>query len=280
MFSTGILMKRSQLVSLLGLSGVATSENARARRWGRLLEWPMLGVAIWIMVEWYLGAKGLSPPWLVTLTNWVVWLAFTVEAVVLTRLVDDKLFYLRTNWLNLFIILAGIPVLWGAAPYAAMLRSFRLLIAVQVLINMSGTLRALLARNHLGTTLVVSLIVIVIAGILEAGIDPAVKHPLDGIWWAWVTVTTVGYGDIVPVSAAGKILGAILILLGVGLFSMLTASFSVYFISQKEEEFEEVIEEEIDLNQVQMLEQLQNIEKRLEQLEQALQGVADRLQSK
>jgi voltage-gated potassium channel len=276
MFSTGILMKGSQLVSLLGLSGVAPSENARARRWGRLLEWPMLGVAIWIMVEWYLGAKGLSFTWLVDLTNWVVWLAFTFEAVILTLLVDDRRFYLRTNWLNIFIILAGVPVLWGVLPYAAILRSLRLLIAVQVLINMSGTLRTLLARNHLGTTLVVSLIVIVFAGILAAGIDPAVEHPLDGIWWAWVTVTTVGYGDIVPVSTAGKILGAILILLGVGLFSMLTASFSVYFISQKEDQFEEEIEEEIDLSQEKVLEHLQNINQRLERIEQALHDVTER----
>jgi voltage-gated potassium channel len=261
---------------LLGLSGVAPSENARARRWGRLLEWPMLGVAIWIMVEWYLGAKGLSFTWLVDLTNWVVWLAFTFEAVILTLLVDDRRFYLRTNWLNIFIILAGVPVLWGVLPYAAILRSLRLLIAVQVLINMSGTLRTLLARNHLGTTLVVSLIVIVFAGILAAGIDPAVEHPLDGIWWAWVTVTTVGYGDIVPVSTAGKILGAILILLGVGLFSMLTASFSVYFISQKEDQFEEEIEEEIDLSQEKVLEHLQNINQRLERIEQALHDVTER----
>ena len=44
----------------------------------------------------------------------------------------------------------------------------------------------------MGATLFVSLIVVVMAGISIAAIDPAIDSPWDGIWWAWVTVTTVG----------------------------------------------------------------------------------------
>ena len=88
-------------------------------------------------------------------------------------------------------------------------------------------------------------------------------------WWAWVTVATVGYGDIVPQSVAGKVLAAVVILFGLGFFSLLTASFSVYFISRGEIEIEE--EELKEINQ------LKNIERRIDVIEKTLQRIEVRL---
>jgi len=261
------MINNIRISTYIGLSGVSEHETEAAIRWGSRLEWPMLGVAILIIIEWYLSAKGFSTPTVAHTINWLVWLAFVVETTLLTSLVRDKLFYLRTNWMNLVIIVLGIPVLWEGVEVAAALRSLRLLIAAEVLVNLSGSLRILLSRNNLGTTLFVSLIVVVIAGLVSAGIDPAIDTPWEGIWWAWVTVTTVGYGDIVPVSAEGRILGGFLILLGIGLFAMLTASFSAMFISQTEEKVEEEIEEEIHYTKAETMEKLERIEKRLDKLE-------------
>ena len=81
----------------------------------------------------------------------------------------------------------------------------------------------------------VSFVVVVFAGTFMATIDPNIDTPLDGIWWAWVTVTTVGYGDLVPASTAGRLFAAILMLLGIALFSLLTASFSTFFLARAEE---------------------------------------------
>jgi voltage-gated potassium channel len=272
------MINNIRLSSYIGLSGVAENETESALRWGGRLEWPMLGVAILILVEWYLEAKGLSTPLMSHVTNWIVWLAFVVETVLLTSLVRDKLFYLRTNWMNLIIIALGVPILWEGMEVAAALRSLRLLIAAEVLINISGSLRTLLRRNNLGTTLFVALIVILIAGLVAAGLDPAIDTPWEGIWWAWVTVTTVGYGDVVPVSLEGRLLGAFLILLGIGLFAMLTASFSAMFISQTEEEVEEEIEEEIHYTKAETMEKLDNIEKRLNKLEKHILKALENIQ--
>lgn len=145
---------------------------------------------------------------------------------ILTSLVNDKLLFLRTNWMNLLIIILGIPIILEGGEMAATLRGFRVLIALQVFVNASSTFRELLSRNHLGTTLGVSLVIMVVAGVLIAGIDPGVESAWEGLWWAWVTITTVGYGDVAPVSGEGRVIGAILILIGVGLFAMLTASIS------------------------------------------------------
>jgi len=138
-----------------------------------------------------------------------------------------------------------------------------------LLLKLSHTTRALLARNHLGTVLLVALIFTLSSGMLIASLDPSIESVWDGIWWAWVTVATVGYGDIVPQSVAGKLFGALVILFGVGFFSLLTASFSAYFISRGELEIEEEELEEID--------QLKNIERRIDRIEKTLQRIETRL---
>ncbi len=175
--------------------------------------------------------------------NWIVWLFFVVETTLLTSLVRDKRNYLINNWLNVVIILCGIPILWASSPLVASLRSLRLLLFLSLLLQLSSTVRQVLANNRLGSILMLSVLFIVVAGILIAGIDPNIQSPLDGIWWAWVTATTVGYGDVVPTSDEGRMLGGILILLGVGLMSLITANISAFFVARnRQDDFDERIE--------------------------------------
>ena len=254
---------------LIGLSGVAANENPKAKRWAHRFELPMLMLALWILLEWYLRGKNVYPPALDNITDIVIWCFFILETVVLTSLVNDKLRYLRTNWMNLLIIGIGAPLLWVANNYAAALRTLRLLLIFPLLINTSSTIHKVLSRNYLGSVLLVALVFTLMAGLLMAGIDPNIENVWQGIWWAWVTVSTVGYGDTVPVSTAGKILGAVVILFGVGFFSLLTASFSAYFVSRGEVEIEEEEEEEIN--------QLLHIERRIEAMEKTLKRIERKL---
>ncbi len=254
-------MIRQRIHDWVGLSGIADNENPVAKTVARYLEWPMLIIALWILVSWYWSSQsGMAKGEL--LLNWVIWLFFVLETTLLTSLVDDKRRYLKGNWLNLVIILAGIPVLWGYMPYATALRSLRLLIFLSMLAQVSSTIRAVLSRNNLGPTMMISAFIIVTAGYLIAGIDPNIETPADGIWWAWVTVTTVGYGDLVPSSTEGRIFGGLLILMGIGLFSMLTASFSAFFISNRSELRYEEIDHFKALNR-----QLKQIDQRLKDLD-------------
>lgn len=61
---------------------------------------------------------------------------------------------------------------------------------------------------------------------IEHGINPKVVRLMDAIWWSFATATTTGYGDITPVTDAGKILSICLMLTGLALFSMYTALFA------------------------------------------------------
>ncbi len=254
---------------LTGLSGVAKDENLVAQRWARRFEVPMSLLAIWILIEWYLREKGIYSERFGQITDWIIWLFFVLETVVLTSLVKNKLHYLRSNWMNLLIISMGLPLLWGGGTYAAVLRSLRLLLIFPLLLNTTIALRKVLTRNYLGSVLLVALAFTLLSGLLMAGIDPSIENVWEGIWWAWVTVATVGYGDTVPQSVAGKVFGAVVILFGVGFFSLLTASFSAYFVSRGEIEIEEEEIEEIN--------QLYDIERRIDDMEKTLQRIENRL---
>lgn len=74
--------------------------------------------------------------------------------------------------------------------------------------------------------------------LLEQGSNPHIKSLLDTIWWAVATVTTVGYGDITPMTPGGKIIGIILMIVGTALFWSYTALFADALISDELEDFE------------------------------------------
>ncbi|MCB9228678.1 MAG: two pore domain potassium channel family protein [Deltaproteobacteria bacterium] len=67
----------------------------------------------------------------------------------------------------------------------------------------------------------------------EFGVNPAVDEPMDAIWWAFTTVTTVGFGDIVPVTFWGRITGITLMVVGTVLFATYIALVANTFISTK-----------------------------------------------
>lgn len=66
---------------------------------------------------------------------------------------------------------------------------------------------------------------------LESGINPHIGNFMDALWWSFATTTSVGYGDVVPVTLAGKILGIFLMLSGVSIFSIYTALFAKTILS-------------------------------------------------
>ena len=243
----------------------------------------MLLMALWIVAEWYLSARNAYPESWTVATNWTVWLFFVFETVLLTAVVRDRKRYLLSNWVNLLIIALGVPLLWHNQPYAGALRTLRVLLLLRILFEMSSTVRLMLSRNNVGITLFVALIIIVMAGTSMAAIDPAIDTFWDGIWWAWVTVTTVGYGDLVPESPQGKVFGGLLMILGLGLFSLITASFSAFLISREEEDFvekeAELIEKEKEVadEERKAIAKLERIESRLEKLEDNLGELIDQL---
>ena len=96
----------------------------------------------------------------------------------------------------------------------------------------------------------------------------------DGVWWAIVTLGTVGYGDIVPHTAWGRVVGSIVIVFGVTFIAFLTATVTSAFVSAKEEQLREEEREREEAAQEQTLDQLRLLKTQLDAIEAKLDGLA------
>ncbi|MEY3742950.1 MAG: hypothetical protein RLZZ541_5, partial [Pseudomonadota bacterium] len=101
---------------LLGIASVDSGEHAIAVTWAQRLEWPILALALWIPVQWYLEETGSVSLSTARWFDWAIWLVFLFETTLLTILVRDKKRYLLTNWMNLVIIFTGVPMEWTYTP--------------------------------------------------------------------------------------------------------------------------------------------------------------------
>ena len=86
--------------------------------------------------------------------------------------------------------------------------------------------------KNLGYLVLLAALVTLAVGLILFLIDPNINSPFDGIWSAWVTMTHVGFGDVVPISFFGRLLAAGLILFGLVFFSLFTALVSVALIGR------------------------------------------------
>ncbi len=96
--------------------------------------------------------------------------------------------------------------------------------------NLFGLLETLFNSRRLRTILAALLFFIFLFGYLFYVSEPDVRNLGDGIWWALVTITTVGYGDITPVTTLGRVVASSLMLIGLGLIATITAIVSAKFI--------------------------------------------------
>lgn len=110
----------------------------------------------------------------------------------------------------------------------------------------------------------VAAILAVIAAVLETIVDSGIDGFNNALWWAIVTVTTVGYGDVVPTTTSGRIIGAVLMLAGVSAIPITTSLVVSVFITRLQAD-----------QRAQDVAQQAELIDRLERIEQALARAAD-----
>lgn len=157
------------------------------------------------------------------------WLVFVVDLVVRRHLSPR---YLHTGWgrVDLVIVLATAP--WFLIPGLA---STRLLGVVRLariarIALASGALRRLASR--LNRVAIFGALMVAGCGFIVTKVEgPAngFDNYGDGLWWGIVTLTTVGYGDLVPETVVGRLTGAVLMISGIGIVGVLAGSLASFF---------------------------------------------------
>lgn len=219
----------------IGLAGVASDEKPIAQQLENTFRIAIITFIIAIPVLWYFDQQTsrVTGDW-VTLFSWMIWLALIVETIVLSFVVKDFKAYLKSNWMIFPVLVLTFPMILGEIPYAVLIRAVQVLMLARALHSTVQSTRKIFQRSHLGAIILGYLFVIIVAGIAIHSIDPNVKSVEDGLWWAIVTMATLGYGDVVPTSTEGRLFASIIIVLGAVFFSLLTAQIAAYMVGEEE----------------------------------------------
>ena len=222
----------------IGLGGVAPDDNRTAHTWERRLEGVMIAIAVMSVPVVLIDVKELHP-WIMVVGNslhWFILLAFTAELVWMLYVCDRKLAYLARNWLNVIIIVVAVLGLAGLAKgiWLASARLARLALVGLLFARALSRIGSVIVARGVPLVFGVSFLLLLLAGAGFYFLEPTVRSFGDGVWLAFVTGATVGYGDLVPTTTASRIFAVLMVLVGFVLLSMVTATISAVFIGKDE----------------------------------------------
>jgi voltage-gated potassium channel len=204
----------------------------RTTRWERAAEWPLTVVALVFLTAYALpiALPGLPGGVLVAceVAIWTAWAVFVADYLVRLSLASNRRRFIASNLLDLAVVVL---------PMLRPLRLIRLLALVSILHRTAlKELRGKVAVYTAGGAallVVIGALAITDAERLEPGANITTLG--DGFWWALTTVTTVGYGDRFPVSATGRFVAAGLMVGGIALLGVVTATIASWLVQRVSE---------------------------------------------
>lgn len=192
---------------------------------------------------------------IVNIADIFVYIIFVLDYFIRFFTSRNKKRFLKHNIIDLIAIL---PLgLLASSNFGSV---FKLIKVVSYVLRLIGNIKEILFTNGfiyaLGSTIIITVMGSIGIYIFEYGVSETIADYGDALWWSFVTVTTVGYGDISPSTGGGRVIACILMITGIGFLSMLTSTISTFFfltlenkkLKEKFQDKEQVIMDISDLS--------------------------------
>ena len=241
--------------------------NAKQKAAKKIGPWQivMLFLCVYVLIALFIDTAFDLPVEIHELLNKIdfyVCILFLLDFFTNLYRAENKLKYLKWGWID---FISSIPMLeafrWGRV--ARVFRILRLLRGVRSTKHLLSFLFKNRAEGTLASMILISLVLVIFSSILilnvETGEDATIKNASDALWWSCMTVTTVGYGNLHPVSDLGRVLGVLLMMSRIAILGTFTAYIVTVFFEKAEREDKRRDEE--------ILEKLIEIQARLDKLE-------------
>lgn len=208
------------------------STETRLDRWDRRAEWPLTAAAMVFLIAyaWPILVPSLSEEVreALQLAAWAAWGLFLVDYLVRLGLATDRGRFFVRNLFDLLVVVL---------PLLRPLRLLRLVTLLHVLNRRAGaSLRGRVVVYVVGAAAMILFVASLAILEAERGRDGSnIESFGDALWWTATTVTTVGYGDRFPVTGTGRAIAAGLMLSGIALIGVVTATFASWLIERVQE---------------------------------------------
>lgn len=235
------LSQRFSRGSLWGLRQ-APRDAVHGRQIERRWRWPLLLALAGTIPAFY--AELLDQP-----TPWIAKLAYALAALVTALALahtawrsGDRARHVSANPLDLALVLGlAVSVVLPESNHSTAALLFRLGVAFMTLVRMVWGIQHLITRGGLTYMLVLAASVLGLCGIGFWWLEPKAHTLADGLWLAFTTAATVGFGDIVPSTPASKIFSVFVVMLGYGVLSLVTAAIATKWVETEERNIEREI---------------------------------------
>jgi voltage-gated potassium channel len=173
---------------------------------------------------------------LLTLIDNGICVVFLVDFAVRFRRAENKLSFMKWGWIDLISSIPTIEALRAGRVFRLirLIRILRAIRSTKLLISYTFKNRK---QGTFSAVAIISVLLIIFSSIailnVENQPESNIKTAEDAIWWAFVTITTVGYGDKFPITTEGRVIAAMLMTAGVGLFGTFTGFVASWFMEEK-----------------------------------------------